>query len=512
MRYSIEMTRQVPDSPGLLGNSRTASAGPNEVFPEPRFDLFVSGASTLITVSLNPGKLYSIGRDATCDIVVDDPSVSRRHAELDIVQLPTITDLGSRNGTFVGGVRIRSEVPTSVVVGGVVTVGRATLLLQVPRLKDRTALRTSAPPAMPSPPSRDTVVADPVMRNLYAMLDLVAPAPISVLILGETGVGKEIFAAEVHRRSGRAASRFLTLNCAAMPESMLEAELFGYERGAFTGAVQSKPGLFESADGGTVLLDEVGDMALATQAKLLRVLESGEVLRLGGLTPRQVDIRFIAATNRDLEQAIREGAFRSDLFFRLNGMTFTLPPLRARRFDIEPLALAFIARVALRMKRSAPALSAEVLEQLKRAPWPGNVRELRNVIERAVVLCQGTELQRIHLPESPSFKANSLGFEPDDPCEMNDSVTLPGKRLDLAALTATASAESRAPSRAPVAGDGSLMGAVRVLERERIAAALQACAGNQSRAAKMLGIARATLLARMDEFGLARPRKRPASE
>src|SRR5262249_37331477 len=162
----------------------------------------------------------------------------------------------------------------------------------------------------------------------YAMLDVIAPTPLNVLVLGETGVGKELYAAALHARSNRSTARFLRLNCAALPESILEAELFGYERGAFTSALQSKPGLFEAADGGVVFLGEVGELPAATQAKLLRVLESGEVLRLGSLTPKRVDVRFVAATNRDLRRMVGEGTFRADLYFRLNGMSVTIPPLR----------------------------------------------------------------------------------------------------------------------------------------------------------------------------------------
>ncbi len=484
------------------------SEGPSE-FGESLFDLLVSGESTLATVSLTPGKTYGVGRDSTCSIVVDDPSVSRFHAELTVGLVPTITDLGSRNGTVVGGVRLKRDVPTPVVVGGLVTVGRATLVLQQPRLKARTVSNTMVPAPLSAPPTADTVVFDPVMKNLYAMLDIVAPAPISVLILGETGVGKEVFAAEVHRRSTRSAERFLALNCAAMPESMLEAELFGYERGAFTGAVQSKPGLFESADRGTVLLDELGDMALATQAKLLRVLEVGEVLRLGSLVPRRVNIRFIAATNRDLEQAIRAGAFRADLFFRLNGITFTLPPLRDRRLDIVPLAEFFIARALARTNRQALRMSPEFISKIERASWPGNVRELRNVIERAVVLCQEAELLESHVVglSTQSSSLNVPSTERDrSSFNVSETGTVSSFQGGLASL-----AEVGEAYETHVSQSGNLLDAVRVLERQRITNALQACGGNQSRTAKMLGIARATLLARLDEFGLARPRKRPAA-
>ena len=222
------------------------------------------------------------------------------------------------------------------------------------------------------------------MQRLYALLDVIAPSPLSVLVLGETGVGKEVFAEALHQRSQRRAKPLLKLNCAALPATIHEAELFGYEKGAFTGATAAKPGLFEAADGGTVMLDEIGDLPLVTQAKLLRVLETGEVLRLGSVKTTTVDVRFISATNVDLEARVEAGTFRADLFFRLDGISVVLPPLRDRKADIAPLARMFTARVATRMDRTAPQLSRDAIALLEQHAWPGNVRELRNVIERAL--------------------------------------------------------------------------------------------------------------------------------
>jgi transcriptional regulator with PAS, ATPase and Fis domain len=244
----------------------------------------------------------------------------------------------------------------------------------------------------------------------------------------------------------------LRLHCAAISEPLLECELFGHERGAFTGALQPKPGLLETAEGGTVLLDEIGELPALIQVKLLRILEERSIRRVGGLQPRAIDVRFIAATNRDLEDAMARGAFRRDLYHRLDGISLRVPPLRERGDEIADMARGFIAP---RPDGRVPALSDEALAAIVRHGWPGNVRELRNVIERATILCDGELIRPEHL------------------------------RLGEPA--------------APPAGDD---------ERARIVAALERSGGNQSRAAKLLGISRGTLLSRLDLYGIARPIKR----
>jgi hypothetical protein len=309
-------------------------------------------------------------------VVLDDPSVSRRHALLTVSGRITVEDLGSTNGTAIQGRKLAPGEKGVLALGTVFEVGSATLVLQRTTALGGRAHRT--PTDMPG-----TVVRDPTMKRLYEMLDVVAPTGLSVLILGETGVGKEVFAEALHRLSSRVGAPFLKLNCAALPESILEAELFGYEKGAFTGATQTKVGLFEAADGGTLFLDEVGEMAPSTQTKVLRALESGEVMRLGSSATRKVDVRFISAANRDLRKLVASGGFRADLFFRLNGITMTLPPLRKRPEDVLPLAEVFLARSARKLAKPAPRLGEEARKALGSHPWPGNVRELRNVIERA---------------------------------------------------------------------------------------------------------------------------------
>ena len=235
--------------------------------------------------------------------------------------------------------------------------------------------------------ARSVVVVDEAMRELYRMVELVAKGDLSVILLGETGSGKDVLASAIHRRSMRSSASYVGVNCAALPGALLESELFGYERGAFTGAVQAKPGLLEVADHGTLFLDEIAELPLTMQAKLLRVLESREVTRVGGLKTRSIDVRFVCATNRDLVSLVRSGAFRQDLYFRLNGISVLIPPLRQRRPEIQPLARAFIAEACRDANRSALSITEQALAALETHSWPGNVRELKNVIERAVTLC-----------------------------------------------------------------------------------------------------------------------------
>jgi DNA-binding NtrC family response regulator len=260
-----------------------------------------------------------------------------------------------------------------------------------------------------------------------------------------------------------------------MSESLIESELFGYEKGAFTGALQARPGLFESANGGTVFLDEVGELSPGTQAKLLRVLEERVVTRVGSNRPRPIDVRFVAATNRDIEAESTAGRFRQDLFFRLNGISLLIPPLRERPQEIELFARAFLAAACREVERTAPpVLSAAALALLQEHAWPGNVRELRNAIERAVVLCLGEAIVPEHLP--PSL------------------------------LKAAESRRAETPA-APDGASSTLRSEIDALEKAKILETLERCGGNQSRAARMLGISRGTLLSRLDVFGIARPRK-----
>ena len=340
------------------------------------------------------------------------------------------------------------------------------------------ALRAEAPPRSGE---RQTIIADERMREVHAFLERIAPGDISTLFLGETGVGKEILVERLHHLSKRKDGPLLRLNCGGLTESLLESELFGHEKGAFTGADKAKQGLFETAEKGTVFLDEVGEMPLSIQAKLLRVLEERKVRRVGGLETRTVDVRFVAATHRDLERMVEAATFRSDLFYRLAGVTVLIPPLRERSVEIAPLARAFASEVARRNgAASGPAIAPDAISMLERYGWPGNIRELRNVIERAWLLSAGGTIAVEHLPVE---KLASRLLAPAG------SPSLP--RADAAPASPREAAER----------------GLHEARKRELVEALESCAGNQTRAAKSLGISRKTLMARLDEFGLARPKK-----
>jgi DNA-binding NtrC family response regulator len=259
-------------------------------------------------------------------------------------------------------------------------------------LRDNVALRAHAPGAGPFD---GIVTRSTKMQEVLRIVDRVAPTESSVLLLGESGTGKELVARAIHERSPRAERPFVPIHCGALPREVLESELFGHEKGAFTGAVNAKPGLIELADGGSLLLDEIGDMEPDSQVKLLRVLETGMFFRVGGTRPRRVDVRLIAATNRDLAAAMKGGQFREDLYYRINTITVLLPPLRERPEDIELLAQHFLdTNATYGLKRLHPA----TLAALESYGWPGNVRELRHAIERGVILCKGDEIAVADLP------------------------------------------------------------------------------------------------------------------
>ena len=323
------------------------------------------------------------------------------------------------------------------------------------------------------------VIRNARVRALYEVAERAAAGTINVLITGETGSGKEVLAETIHKKSPRAARPFVVLNCAALPESLLESELFGHEKGSFTGALQTKVGLLEAASGGSLFLDEVGEMPLVMQAKLLRALESRQVMRVGATRTTPVDVRFIAATNRDLEEEVAAKTFRQDLYFRLAGICLDLPPLRERTDEIEPIASLCLETVARQLGRDVPVLSAEALELLRGYSWPGNIRELRNAIERAVLLCTGGAITAEHLPSQKVRQAEqALGEVESEPAaEPGDAAQSPRLRDQKEAL-----------------------------ERQAIIDALARCAGSQTRAAELLGISRRTLCARIKQYNIPRPR------
>lgn len=302
------------------------------------------------------------------------------------------------------------------------------------------------------------------IRTLREQILLVGPTPVTVLITGESGSGKDVVARALHHFSGRDDKPYKPINCAAIPENLLENELFGHERGAFTGAVSAKPGRIEQANGGVLFLDEVGEMAPIVQAKLLRVLEEPEYLRLGGTRTLRADIRVIAATNCDLHEAIRRGKFREDLYYRLGVFEIALPPLRERPEDIIELAKAFLAEIGESVGRPASGLGRDAQDQLLAYNWPGNVRELRNAIERAVILADGGYLRASHLPKS------------------------------------TPPAGDAAPPDAALPAGGVNLHAI---ERSLVAKALEQARHNKTRAAKLLGLTRAQLYSRIEKYKLA---------
>jgi two-component system response regulator AtoC len=439
----------------------------------------------------------TVGRSKTCDITIDHSSVSREHAAFHAGRRIEVEDLGSTNGTTVGGVRISKGTRVHIERGQVVVIGAAVLVVHGALEVSSAALPRKAPRAPPLD-AAPIVVADDAMRELHRIVDLVAKGDLSVVLLGETGSGKDVLADMIHRRSPRAGEAYVRLNCAALPEALLESELFGHERGAFTGAVQAKPGLLEVADGGTLFLDEIAELPLTVQAKLLRVLENREITRVGGLRSRRVDVRFISATNRDLGARVRSGAFRQDLFFRLNGITLTVPPLRARRGEVAPMAQEFIRETCRRVGRPTLEMTQEALVFLEHQSWPGNVRELRNAIERAVTLCTEDTIDVRHLvPAESSFGASPIA--PPEDREILPFGTVP----TLPSLPTPPEGDSSSD----VGLQEDARRATRALERRRIAEAMERCGGNQTRAAQMLRISRRTLVARLTEYGFARPLK-----
>jgi len=430
----------------------------------------------------------TIGRAEGNDVRIDDASVSRHHARLHVGSALRIEDLGSANGTFVRGRAEREsagetrrvmrfsgeslgvDLGDGVVLGSVVTVVR--------RARGGSADRGESAPLGAE---GRVVVKDPRMIALHEEARRAASSPYNVLVLGETGVGKEILARAIHEASPRKGKPFVAVHCAAFSEGLLESELFGHKKGSFTGATEDKKGLFEAADGGTVLLDEIGELSLSVQVKLLRVLEDRAVQRIGAVGPKAIDVRFIAATNRELEREIERGTFRRDLYYRLNGIALVVPPLRERAEDIRALAQFFLKDAWRHLEREGtPSISPEALALLEGHAFPGNVRELRNAMERAAVFVEGDTVLPKHLPSDIAAGERRASADPAMPKTVTRKI--PQSNEDAAS-----------------AKDD---------ERQRILDALEACAHNQTRAAEVLGISRRTLVSRLEAYDLPRPRKK----
>ena len=328
--------------------------------------------------------------------------------------------------------------------------------------------------------------ASPQMLELYGVLERVADTPATVFVTGESGTGKELVARALHETSARRDKPFIKVNCAAIPRDLIEAELFGHERGAFTGAIASKPGRFELANGGTLFLDEIGEIPVDMQVKLLRALQESEFERVGGIKTIRVDVRLVAATNRDVRKLVAQGTFREDLYYRLAVVNVRMPPLRERRGDIPMLVEHFVQRSNERLGRKVVGPDAIALEALERHPWPGNIRELENVIERAVLFCDGDRIGLSALP--PELVAATR----DEPEGTGGAPELAAEEIDSA-----------------LSGEGGLKEHVRTamtrLEREIVRRALEHTGGNVTHTARLLKISRKGLQLKMKELGLRDP-------
>jgi DNA-binding NtrC family response regulator len=485
---------------------------------EDRLELVVFVGDDPVRHALPSAGSVTIGRTTAADVHIPDASVSRRHAVLHVGPKLLVEDLGSVNGTRVqppgppeteaqtNDLRRRPGETFEVALGDHILFGSVTSVLR----------RAAGTPSASAPPG----ARDPAMQAVYDEARLAARGTINVLVLGETGAGKEVLAREIHRLSPRAPRPFVALHCAALSASLLESELFGHEKGAFTGASEARPGLIESADGGTVFLDEIGEISLETQAKLLRVVEDRSVLRVGARRPRQVDVRFVSATNRDLEAEVARGAFREDLYYRLGGISLRVPPLRERPSEIEPLARLFLQDACARMNREPIAVIDEgALAALRAHAWPGNVRELRNAMERAAVLCTGGVVEVRHLPPRVTGAARPPAASPSPIAGTQSMQAVPRDASPAPPSIAGPASTPAPPSGRPTEPPGGLRAPIQVgtmedlaaaraeLERRSIVEALERCGGNQTRAAELLGISRRTLQERLGRYDLPRPRK-----
>ncbi len=362
----------------------------------------------------------------------------------------------------------------------------------------RPAQRPRSPHRPPESSYRDIVGASAKMQRIFRLVRKVAPTDSTVLLTGESGTGKELVARSLHVQSRRALGPFVPVNVGALPESLVESELFGHVRGAFTGASAERPGLVEAADHGTLFLDEIGDMPLATQVNLLRALESNEVRRVGDNATRLVDIRVIAATHRDLRREVAEGRFREDLYYRLNVVQIDLPPLRERREDIGLLASYFLERLSTRAGRSGLAFSPEATLLLERYDYPGNVRELENAVEHALAVSEGARITPGDLPSA--FRTPRLL-----PTGRGDDVPEGGR-----GRSGTGPEGAYPPGSEPDSrllrdpGDPRTSWSLAEIEKEHIRRVLDRHRGNSTAAARQLGISRTTLWRKLRQYGLKR--------
>jgi len=373
--------------------------------------------------------------------------------------------------------------------------------------------------ARPPTPLRGIIGESTAMLRIAEVVEQVGPTDITVLITGESGVGKEVIAKAIHAASRRNAKPMITVNSGAIPEGIIESELFGHERGSFTGASDQRKGYFELADGGTLFLDEIGELPLSSQVKFLRVLENGEFLRVGSSVPRHVNVRVIAATNKDLDSAVRHGTFRADLFFRLRSVNIVVPPLRERPEDIPTLCAAFAEEVAQKNGITFGGISAEAMDLLKSYRWPGNVRELRNVVESMIVLEKGKRIDSNDVKRYVKDVGPTISDERHLPVHVSKSVEQAERELILRALLElkgnimelkamvdeqrhSLDATRRSSQNPVVVGAGDTGLSLEEMEHRLIAEALDRSKGNRRMAARALNISERTLYRKIKEYGL----------
>jgi len=393
--------------------------------------------------------LVTIGTLPDNGLVLTDPTVSRRHASVEETSTGyVLRDIDSTNGTFLDGVRVREGY---LQAGSLIRLGQTEMVFSP--LEERIENVRSS-----SDRFGDLIGSSSPMREVFGILERVAPTDITVLILGETGTGKELAARAIHSSSRRAAGPFVVFDCGAVAPNLIESELFGHEKGAFTDAVKSRQGALELADNGTLFLDEIGELALSLQPKLLRALDQREVRRVGAEQPAKVNVRVVAATNRDLETEVKNGRFREDLFYRLSAVRVHLPSLRMHREDIELIAQHLLGGISAEVGKQLTGLSPEARAALTAYPWPGNVRELRNVLSRAAALSDGNRIEAKDLFLSQGKRTSTLEG-------------LSGKTLEE-------------------------------IEKAAIHATIKSVSGNKTEAAKVLGIAYSTLYEKIKKYGM----------
>jgi two-component system, NtrC family, response regulator AtoC len=444
-----------------LGDLSAVGSDPGSLY----YLLVREGGSTRV-IEVRDGEERIIGRSLEASVAIDDPKASRLHARVKLEHgRMVLSDLGSRNGTRLNNTTLMG-IERPIFGGDVIRIGASEIIVVIatgsPEI-DRSESSSRPDVEHVADVLDGIIVADPAMARVFQVAKRLARVQTNVLILGETGVGKEVLAQQIHAWSPRARKPCVRLNCASLPDTLLESELFGHEKGAFTGADKRKTGWFEAADGGTLFLDETGELSPAMQAKLLSALENRAIIRLGGTQEIPVDVRIICATHRDLDAEVKAGRFREDLFYRISTFTMQVPPLRERPAEIAILAELFARELSVQMGLPIPSIGKEAARLLESHRWPGNVRELRNAIEHAVVLADGVILPE-HLPPSVSAKKSPAAPLPR----------------------------------------GAMRAQLAELERKRIEEALALEDGNQTRAAQRLGMSRRTLVSK-----LARYRERP---